>query len=132
MFKCFSCFKHMLQVFYLDVAYVAMTIYVCCKRMFQMFQLFQTYVANVLSGCCICCNGYTCTLEVYASNVSAVQTYVANVLFRSCICCTGHTRMLQSACFKNVLAVSNVCCKYFIWMLHILQWSYTYVANICL
>ena len=30
-FKCFSCFKRKLQVFYLNVAYVAVAIYVCCK-----------------------------------------------------------------------------------------------------
>jgi hypothetical protein len=40
----------MLQVFYLDVAYNAMSIYVCCKCVFQIFQLFQMYVASVLSG----------------------------------------------------------------------------------
>ena len=33
-FKCFSCFKRMLQVFYLNIAYVAVAIHVCCKRMF--------------------------------------------------------------------------------------------------
>jgi hypothetical protein len=32
----------MLQLFYLDVAYVSHT---CCKRMSQMFHLFQMYVA---------------------------------------------------------------------------------------
>jgi hypothetical protein len=46
-FKCFDCFKCMLQVFYLDVAYVAVAIDVCCKCIFQMFHLFQTYVASV-------------------------------------------------------------------------------------
>jgi hypothetical protein len=40
----------MLQVFYLDVAYDAISIYVCCKCVFQIFQLFQMYVASVLSG----------------------------------------------------------------------------------
>jgi hypothetical protein len=34
MFKYFSCFKHMLQVFYLDIAYVAVAIYICYKSMF--------------------------------------------------------------------------------------------------
>jgi hypothetical protein len=29
-----------------------------------------------------------------------------------------------------VSVVSNVCCKCFIWMLHMLQWLYTYVANV--
>ena len=63
--KCFSCFKRMLQVFYLDVTYVAMAIHICCKCMFRMFQLFQTYVVGVLSRCCICCTGYTRMLQVY-------------------------------------------------------------------
>jgi hypothetical protein len=36
-FKCFGYFKRMLQVFYLDVAYVAAAIHGCCKCMFQIF-----------------------------------------------------------------------------------------------
>jgi hypothetical protein len=28
-FRCFSCFRSILQVFYLDVAYVAVVIYIC-------------------------------------------------------------------------------------------------------
>jgi hypothetical protein len=68
----FRCFKRMLQVFYLDIAYVALTIHVCCKYMFQMFQLFQTYVASVLSRYFIYCTDYTCMLLVYVSNVSTV------------------------------------------------------------
>jgi hypothetical protein len=46
-FKCFSCFRLMLQVFYLnitkidlDIIYVAMTLYACFKRMFKVFYLF--------------------------------------------------------------------------------------------
>jgi hypothetical protein len=39
----------MLQVFHMDVAYVAITIHVCFKRMFRVF---QTYVASVSYGCC--------------------------------------------------------------------------------
>jgi len=46
--------------------------------------------------------------------------YVASVLSGCCICCTGYTRMLQ-VYVSNVSAVSNVCCKCFIWMLHMLQ-----------
>jgi hypothetical protein len=42
---CFSCLKCMLQVFHLDVAYVAVAIHVCCKCVFQMFQLFHLDVA---------------------------------------------------------------------------------------
>jgi hypothetical protein len=36
-FKCFSCFRRMLQVFYLDVAYVAVAIHI----------LLQVHVPNV-------------------------------------------------------------------------------------
>jgi hypothetical protein len=102
----------MLQVFYLDVAYVAMAIHVCFKFMFQMFQLFQTYVASVLSRCCIYCTSYTRMLQVYVSNVSAVSnvrskcfiwmlhmlqwlyTYVANV-------CLYMFRMFQTYVAAN-------------------------------
>jgi hypothetical protein len=45
--KCFIYFRRM-QMFYLDVAYVAVAIHICCKRMLQTFHLFQTYVAEVL------------------------------------------------------------------------------------
>jgi hypothetical protein len=75
-------------MFYLDAAYVTMTIHVCCKCVFQNFQgfhldvacfyldvayvavaihiccqcifyLFQACVASVLSGCYVCYSGYT-------------------------------------------------------------------------
>ena len=41
---CFSCFRRILQIIYLDVAFVAVTIHICCKYMFRMFHLFQMYV----------------------------------------------------------------------------------------
>jgi hypothetical protein len=54
-FKCFRCFRGMLQVFQInvakvdqDVAYIAMAVHVCCKRLFLMFHLcFHTYVASM-------------------------------------------------------------------------------------
>ena len=54
-FKCFTYFRGMLQVFYIDVAkvdrdvaYVAMVVHVCCKLLFSVFHiLFLTYVASV-------------------------------------------------------------------------------------
>jgi hypothetical protein len=69
----------MLQVFYLDVAYVTWAIHVYCKCMFQMFQLFQMYVANILSGCCICCSGHTHMLQVYVCKC---------FIFLSDVCCS--------------------------------------------
>jgi hypothetical protein len=38
------------------------------------------------------------------------------------------THMLQ-VYVSNVSSVSDVCCKRFIWMLHMLQWLYIYVAK---
>ena len=38
--KCFICFRRMLQVFYLDVAFVANVSEACCKRLFKLFDLF--------------------------------------------------------------------------------------------
>jgi hypothetical protein len=84
--------------------------------MFQVFQMFSRYVASVSYGCCksrsrcyICCNGYTRMLQASVSNVSSVfQTYVACVFIW----------MLQ-VFYLDVVYVSYICCKYFIWMLHI-------------
>jgi hypothetical protein len=54
MFQMFQLFHTHVALFYLDVAYVAVAIYIiCCKRMFQIFHLFQTYVA-ASSLCCKC------------------------------------------------------------------------------
>jgi hypothetical protein len=44
------------------------------------------------------------------------------------ICCTDYTLMLQMY-VSNVSTISNVCFKCFICMMHMLQWSYTYVAK---
>ena len=65
----------MLQVFYLDVAYVSVAIYICYKRPFNNVPSVSDYVASVLSGCCICCC-YTHMLQMY----HLFQTYVAGIL----------------------------------------------------
>ena len=44
-FKYFNCFKHMLQIFYLDVAHVTVLIHIL-----------QAYVVNVSSVSDACCN----------------------------------------------------------------------------
>jgi hypothetical protein len=74
-FKCFSYFKRMMQVFYLDVAYVTLVVHVCCKYMFQMFQLFKTYVVSVLFGC-------------FSAHTQMLQAYVVNVSSVSDVCCS--------------------------------------------
>jgi hypothetical protein len=40
-------------------------------------------------------------------------------------------RMLQAYMFSSVFGILYACCKCFMWMLHMLQWLYTYVANVC-
>jgi hypothetical protein len=53
-FKCFSCFKRTLQVFYLDVTYVALPIH-----------MLQEYVVNVSSVSDVCCS------KCFSCNMSA-------------------------------------------------------------
>jgi hypothetical protein len=54
-FKCFSCFRDMLQGFRTDVAYVAVAVHLCCKRLFPMSHMFfRRTLQMCLSGCCIC------------------------------------------------------------------------------
>jgi hypothetical protein len=67
-------------------------------------------------------------LWMYAASVcyqmfQLFQTYVASVLSGCCICYCDHTSILQ-VYVLNVLTISNVYCKCFIWMLHMSQWSY--------
>jgi hypothetical protein len=98
-FKCFICFKHMLQVFYQDIAYVAVAIHICCKCVFQMFQLFHLYiacfyldVAYVPLAIHICCKCIFQMFHLFHTDVVSVlagccymlqclYTYVANVCF---------------------------------------------------
>jgi hypothetical protein len=87
------CFIWMLHVFHLDVAYVALTIYVCCSVCFKCF-MFRTYVASVLSVCFIYCNGYTRMLKVYVSNVSSVSDVCYKCFFK--MCCSGYVHRLQA------------------------------------
>jgi hypothetical protein len=37
--ECFIYFRRMLQVYDLNITYVAVAIHICCKRRFQMFHL---------------------------------------------------------------------------------------------
>jgi hypothetical protein len=46
--KCFNCFRLMLQVFYLDVAYVTVAIHICCKA----YVLNVSHVSNVFCSKC--------------------------------------------------------------------------------
>jgi hypothetical protein len=48
-FKYFNFFTHMLQVFYLNIAYVASVLFECC-----ICSSGYTYVASIYSKCFIC------------------------------------------------------------------------------
>jgi hypothetical protein len=49
--------------------------------------------------------------------------YVAYVSMSIHLCCKCVFQMFQ--------LFSNVCCNWFIWMLHMLDWLYTYTASVC-
>jgi hypothetical protein len=61
-YKCFSCFKHMLQVFYLDVAYVS---HICCKCFIWMLYIF--------------CNGYSVFSGVFTRMLQVFHLDVVKV-----------------------------------------------------
>ena len=75
----------MLQVFYLDVAYVALAIYVCSsvcfkcsscfKRMLQVFYLDVAYVANdsFASVCFECFICFRCFVAIFHLSVAKVD-----------------------------------------------------------
>jgi hypothetical protein len=78
-------------MFYLDAAYVTMTIHVCCKCVFQNFQgldvaCFYLDVAYVAVAIHICCQ---CIFYLF-------QTCVASVLSRCYVCYSSYTHMLQT------------------------------------
>jgi hypothetical protein len=61
-------------------------------------------------------------LQVFYIDVAKVDWDVA--LVAKCFRC-----MLQTS-IQKFSSVSEVCCKCFIWLLHIFQWLYTYVARV--
>jgi hypothetical protein len=69
-FKCFRCFKGILQVFHIDlvkvdpdVLYFAMVVHVRCKRLFVMFYLF-----------------FRCILQVFYFDLQMFHIYAASIL----------------------------------------------------
>jgi hypothetical protein len=66
-FKCCGCFRSMLQLFQMNVAYVAMVVHVSCKGLFLMFHLcFWTYCCKCVYGCCIRFKCFIYTLRMFA------------------------------------------------------------------
>jgi hypothetical protein len=113
-----------------------------------MLQVFQRHIASVCFvssifrhtlqafwfGCCICFHTYVTTVcskmfHLFQSSVQQVfsgrnlQMFYLDVAY-------VFTHMLQ-VYVLNVSPIFDVCCKCFIWMLHMLKWLYIYVANVC-
>jgi phage-related protein len=66
-----------------------------------MLQAYVSIVSNILEVCWTC---FISMLKEYVLNVSSVFSLILQQLF--------------------------LCCKCFMWMLHMLQWLYTYVASV--
>jgi hypothetical protein len=72
-------FRRMFQVFYLDVAYVVMTLHTYFERVFKVFHMFHTYITSVLSRCCI--SRFRCHMLL------CLYTHVSSVSYVSDVCC---------------------------------------------
>jgi hypothetical protein len=84
-FKCLRCFIHMLQVFYLDVAYV--------------LQWLHTYFSSFFFGCFasvsdVCCNCFSC-FRTYVASVSSKGYKSKLGVVHVVIGPTYHSRLLQ-------------------------------------
>jgi len=75
-FMCLRCLICILQVFHVDVTYVAIAIHVCCKYV----------IPNISAVSDVCCKCFIYILHM-------LHTYVASV---SCGCCICFTHMLQA------------------------------------
>jgi hypothetical protein len=86
------CFRRMLQVFYLDVAYVS---HICCKCFMWMLYMFHIYVANISSGCCIC---FAMATHMFSWRMLQVFQLLLDV------CC----KCVSSRCYKSRSGVAHV------------------------
>jgi hypothetical protein len=97
--KRFSYLKRMLQVFYLDVAYVS------------------PYVASVSSRCCICfvmaTHMFSWCFQTYVASVLTVRTYVVIVSSR---CCKSRSSVTHVAvgpiCRSRLLLLGSRACSW--------------------
>jgi hypothetical protein len=97
---CFKCFIGMLQVFYIDIVEVDREV---------------AHIAMVFSSICPkCFVCFRCMLQVFHLDVAKVDLDIT------------YTCMLQIY-ISSVSAVLYVCCKCFIWMLHMFGNGYKHV-----
>jgi hypothetical protein len=121
--------------------YVANVCFNYCRYFRGMLQVFCIDVAKVDWDICIRCNGYTCMLQAFVSNVSSIfsyacckcfyldVTYVLHICLqvflsgcRTYMFCNDFSSVLDifRKCFRRMFQVfhlsSDICCKNFIWM----------------
>ena len=101
----------------------------CCMCFILMLYMLQWLYTYVLSVCFKYFSCFKLMLPIFYLDVACVYLDVVCLLSRFCICCNGYSRMLQ-VYVSNIPFVLDVCWKYFIWMLHMFQWLYTYVARV--
>jgi len=85
-FKYFSCFRRMLHLFYLGVAYVS---HIYCNYFIQMLHMFHTYVPSVIWMLHMFCNGYTRIFWCFRRMLQVFQLF-------SDVCCKCLSRCCKS------------------------------------
>jgi hypothetical protein len=96
-----------------------------------MFQVISYGYWKNRSECCTCCNGCTHILQVSVSNMSSIFSDVyckcvyLDVIYVSHICCKCFIWML-----RMFAMVFNCFCKCFTWMFQVFYLSFFYVASI--
>jgi hypothetical protein len=91
----------MLQVFYLDVAYIAVVIQICCKPMFQLFHL-------DLVRCNRCC--FPRTLTRGAGTRCTKRPCTTSVVPYGGACSWLNTRSCTQCSFPLPLVLGHACC----------------------
>jgi hypothetical protein len=108
----------MLQVFYLNVAYVAMVIHICCSDYTHML---QAYVSNVSVASDVCCRKWFHGASVSWAGAGSPRRRMSSlcVQYECCksrsrcrICYNCYTHMLQIS-IHNVSSTLDICCKCF-------------------
>ena len=105
LFRCCICFTHMLQVFYLNVAYVFQVFFMCfCKCLKCMFEVFHL-PSDICCKCCIW------MLHIFAMTFQVFSDVFASVLdacFKCFICIKTYVANISFGCYKSRLGVVHV------------------------
>ena len=96
-FKYFSYFKRMLQVFYMDIAYVAVAIHVSCKCMSKCVTYFNCFIWILyMLQYCIC---FTHLLQESIQNISSISDLCCKCVYMDVIVAIHMLQMYVCKCF---------------------------------